>query len=1038
MADFDLKLTTPESDAGTLTGAEVLFGADSTASADPGTYLLSALKTFIRGDVADGPSGGSSTNNAVVRWDGTTGRLLQDSAVVIDDTGNVSGIVLLGATNLDLASYFETDYIAAPSSPSAGTLRVYATSSGSGASLKGALNIKDENGNVYTLDSSTGDVFGPGSATSGNLASFGDTTGKLVADSGIAAAPIAAYPDPTADDADSLGSSGTAWSDLFLADGGVINFNDGDVTLTHSANLLTIDSGGLLVQRGDSNSLLTLNQTTPATYNADLNFQDNGSTRWVASVRTTGTDDFWIYNSGRSSADFVIQDADGDIGIGTTSPGAKVDVVTSQNATTTIRNWNNSTGASAAAVLQLATGSANNYVELAAYENSGSPFTQLLSQVGATGGMIVATAGAHPLQFRTSYTERMRIDGSGNVGIGTNNPQTFVHVLNDAAADTYLRVANSNSTTGIDLGIASGSASAYLWQRDNAALSIGTNNTERVEVAADGTVTVKSNVLVVGDGTTDALHTVSGAAASYRYTRYATAGSARWDFGADNIAESGSDAGSDLFLNRFDDSGSYLGTVLNIARATGVTTFNSKVNLDGGARVQDGTESAGKIAVSSDANGTVTWVSPATVAPRSSAADLLRGEEGIAFDFKSRTAIINDYDDTLSDSGRPEDLLTVTRASAGTYVGRDRLIKTAAANELRYNHDPETGEPLGVLTEGSRTNICLQSEDLSTTWSTTNMTISTNSTTAPDGATTADTLTNVGTSDALCKQTIAVSTSTTYTASAWVKQGDAPYVNFGVLVSKTGPKANGVKFTFSGETLEDYLPDAGWEAPDDSGFEKYTDGWYRIWWTFSTSDATSVRFDLRQSTGTDAVYTYAWGAQLELGPSASSYIATTTSSATRSADSLSIATSAFPYDSGQGTLFADFARYDITTPGQGVVTIDAGFSTNRVVLTCGYGYPPQQRFDLSSGGSNEAQIIFDTDATVGTFFRLAGAYRTDDVVGAENGALDGSIDTSATMPSAATQMTIGIVGTASLFGNIKSVMYVSRRMTNTEIETLTS
>ena len=50
---------------------------------------------------------------------------------------------------------------------------------------------------------------------------------------------------PGTNDGSSLGISGTAWSDLFLASGSVINFNNGDVTITHSSNALAIAGGSL-------------------------------------------------------------------------------------------------------------------------------------------------------------------------------------------------------------------------------------------------------------------------------------------------------------------------------------------------------------------------------------------------------------------------------------------------------------------------------------------------------------------------------------------------------------------------------------------------------------------------------------------------------------------------------------------------------------------------------------------------------------------------------------------------------------------------
>lgn len=52
---------------------------------------------------------------------------------------------------------------------------------------------------------------------------------------------------PAASDGAALGNSSTMWSDLFLASGAVINFNNGDVTITHSADTLAIAGGSLTV-----------------------------------------------------------------------------------------------------------------------------------------------------------------------------------------------------------------------------------------------------------------------------------------------------------------------------------------------------------------------------------------------------------------------------------------------------------------------------------------------------------------------------------------------------------------------------------------------------------------------------------------------------------------------------------------------------------------------------------------------------------------------------------------------------------------------
>jgi hypothetical protein len=49
--------------------------------------------------------------------------------------------------------------------------------------------------------------------------------------------------------------------------------------------------------------------------------------------------------------------------------------------------------------------------------------------------------------------------------------------------------------------------------------------------------------------------------------------------------------------------------------------------------------------------------------------------------------------------------ITFTRGSTGTYFGSDGIMRTAGVNEPRFDHDPVTGQSLGLLIEESRTNL---------------------------------------------------------------------------------------------------------------------------------------------------------------------------------------------------------------------------------------------------------------------------------------------------------------------------------------------
>jgi hypothetical protein len=69
---------------------------------------------------------------------------------------------------------------------------------------------------------------------------------------------------------------------------------------------------------------------------------------------------------------------------------------------------------------------------------------------------------------------------------------------------------------------------------------------------------------------------------------------------------------------------------------------------------------------------------------------------------------------SLIDAVTGASLVTFTRASSGTFVDSAGTLQTAAVNAPRFDHNPTTGESLGLLVEEQRTNLLLNSGTLST------------------------------------------------------------------------------------------------------------------------------------------------------------------------------------------------------------------------------------------------------------------------------------------------------------------------------------
>ena len=88
---------------------------------------------------------------------------------------------------------------------------------------------------------------------------------------------------------------------------------------------------------------------------------------------------------------------------------------------------------------------------------------------------------------------------------------------------------------------------------------------------------------------------------------------------------------------------------------------------------------------------------------------------------------------SLVDAVTGASLVTFTRASSGTFVDSAGVIQTASTNVPRFDHNPTTGESLGLLAEEQRANLLLRSEEFdNASWTKTRSSISADSTIAPN------------------------------------------------------------------------------------------------------------------------------------------------------------------------------------------------------------------------------------------------------------------------------------------------------------------
>ena len=301
----------------------------------------------------------------------------------------------------------------------------------------------------------------------------------------------------------------------------------------------------------------------------------------------------------------------------------------------------------------------------------------------------------------------------------------------------------------------------------------------------------------------------------------------------------------------------------------------------------------------------------------------------------------------------------------------------------------------GLLVEPAVTNLCKQSEDITTTWSPIQATLTANDTTAPDGATTADKLNDDsggGTGSVYVQQVITVSAATKYTASVFLKADQLAFAALQAL-NYDGGISGQQYFGLSGAGSLGTASNL-----DDSSITAYPNGWYRcsITWTQGASDtsfyfriylASSISSLTVQLDGTSSIFV--WGAQVETGPIATSYIPTTTAQVQRVKDDITLGSASSLIGQTEGTLYLEVDWRDASGLRYLLTASDNSVSDFVNILT---GNTNQVRA-IARVNNSELCSIEETGATNTGVTKIAFAYKTNDFELYKNGSSLGSVTT---------------------------------------------
>lgn len=395
--------------------------------------------------------------------------------------------------------------------------------------------------------------------------------------------------------------------------------------------------------------------------------------------------------------------------------------------------------------------------------------------------------------------------------------------------------------------------------------------------------------------------------------------------------------------------------------------------------------------------------------------------------------------------------VTLERASVGTYVGRDGLIKTAGVDEPRFDHDPVTLESLGLLIEESRTNIVHGNPGQANLVATSGQ---------------ANSLTGNNDAYKLAKNS---PSSNSQSHGSWGVTGNVSTTSY--VMSIFVKKINHSKFFMqtvaqSADNLYVYIDiDTGVTSFTDytasgnltvtASIETYTDGWYRIISRVqgfaANTLASGFRFGFgdpssgsqQYTNGDDEVLVY--GAQIEDGSFATSYIpsADSSSSVTRAADYGYLTGENFSswFNQTEGSLDVGY-RLGYDNVGMRVCQISNQTSSTAIDLVVGSGGGVGGYWFIITGGVSQfssAGVTNSSQVGADRNFRCVLAYKENDCAGQQDKITAGpTTDTSVTLATDYDRLLFYQIANSGdhIQGHLKYIRYYPKRITNAQVTQL--